>query len=92
MSLAPENLKTLVTVPTEVEATVIVNELESEGIRARSVGGFIADFREGIPAGFSVIVAESDLPQAKEVLEQLRRHRGDVDWSQVDVDKPDASA
>jgi hypothetical protein len=92
MSLAPEHLKTLTTVSTEFEASAINSALESEGIRTRSVGGYISGFREGIDAGVSILVAESDLPRAQKLLDELRRHGADVDWSQVDVDRPDDEA
>jgi hypothetical protein len=42
-----------------------------------------------VPGGVSVIVGEADLERAKKVLEELRRHGAEVDWSQVDVDEPE---
>jgi len=89
MDLDAEQLKTLTTVTNDFEASAIVSALEAEDIRARAVGGYIAGFRAEVPGGVSVIVAETDLERAKQVLDELRRHGADVDWSQVDVDKPD---
>ncbi len=81
-----QELAKLITVPDEFEASVIVSALEADGIRARADGGYVADFREGISAGVSVVVAQSDLVRATQVVDELRRHRGEVDWSHVDVD------
>jgi hypothetical protein len=90
MDLDDQDLKTVATVSHEFQASVIVGALEEAGIKARAVGGVISDLREGFPVGISVVVAESDLARAKEVVDELRLHRGEVDWSKVDVDNPDA--
>jgi len=85
----PEHLKTLTTVSTDVEASAIVTALDAEGIRAKAVGGYTAGFRAEAPGGVSIIVAEADLARAKQVLDDVRQHKGDVDWSQVDVEETD---
>jgi hypothetical protein len=92
MDLDAENLLTLTTVTNDFEASAIVSALEAEGIRARAVGGYTAGFRAEAPGGVSVIVAEPDLARAKQVLDELLKHGAEVDWSQVDVDKPDEGA
>jgi Putative prokaryotic signal transducing protein len=89
MNQDAEQLKTLTTVRTEFEASAIVSALEAESIRANAVGGYTAGFRTEAPGGVSVIVAEGDLERAKVILDELRRHGADVDWSQVDVDNPE---
>jgi hypothetical protein len=88
MSFAPEHLKKLVTVTTDWEAAAIVSALDAEQIRAQAVGGYTAGFRAETPGGVSVIVAEDDLPRAKQILAELKSHGAGVDWSQVDVDEP----
>jgi hypothetical protein len=90
MDLDDQDLKTVATVTHEFQASAIVDALEEAGIKARAVGGVISDFREGFPAGVAVVVAESDLARAKQVVDELQQHRGEVDWSKVDVDNPDA--
>ncbi|HXY34415.1 MAG TPA: DUF2007 domain-containing protein [Planctomycetaceae bacterium] len=90
MNLDDEKLLKLTTVTSEYEATAIVSALEAEGIRARCVGGFTAGFRAEAPGGASVVVLEDDLPRAKQILADLRAHGAGVDWSQVNVDDPDA--
>ena len=90
MNLDDENLSKLTTVPGEFEAGAIVSALEAEGIRAQTVGGFTAGFRAHAPGGVSVVVLEDDLPRAKQILADLRQHGAGIDWSQVDVDDPEA--
>ena len=89
MDLDNEELKTLTTVTTEFEASAIISALEAENIRAQAVGGYTAGFRAESPGGVSVIVAEDDLERSKAILAELRRHGAEIDWSQVDVDKPE---
>ncbi len=90
MNLDDEKLVKLTTVPGEYEATAIVSALEAEGIKARTVGGFIAGFRAEVPSGVAVVVLEDDLPRAKQILADLKAHGAGIDWSQVDVDDPEA--
>jgi Putative prokaryotic signal transducing protein len=90
MNLDDENLVKLTTVPGEFEATAIVSALEAEGIKARTVGGFTAGFRAEAPGGVSVVVLEDDLPRAKQIFADLKAHGAGIDWSQVDVDDPNA--
>ena len=85
----PEHLKSLTTVSTDVEASAIVSALDAEGIRAKAVGGYHGRFPRKAPGGVSIIVAEADLARAKQVLDDVRQHKGDVDWSQVDVEETD---
>ena len=87
-----ENLVTLTTVSVEYEALAIVSALEAEQIRATAVGGYTAGFRAETPGGVSVLVAEPDLERAQQILAQLRRDGAGVDWSQVDVDRPEDPA
>ena len=90
MNLDDENLSKLTTVPGEYEATAIVSALAAEGIKAQSVGGFTAGFRVELPSGVTVVDLEDDLPRAKEILAELRKHGAGIDWSQVDLGEPEA--
>jgi hypothetical protein len=90
MNLDDERLCKLTTVTSEYEATAIVSALEAEGIRAQTVGGITAGFRAEAPSGVSVVVLEDDLPRAKQILAELRAHGAGIDWSQVDVEDPEA--
>jgi hypothetical protein len=90
MNLDDENLSKLTTVMTEYEATAIVSALEAEGIRAKAVGTYTTGFKAEAPGGASVLVLETDLPRAQQILAELRKHGAGIDWSKVDVDAPDA--
>jgi hypothetical protein len=93
MNLDDEHLETLTSVQSEFEAKAIVAALEEEGIRATAVGGFTSGFKAEAPGYVSVIVNETDLERAKKVLDDLKSHRSDIDWSQVDTeDTPDGES
>jgi hypothetical protein len=92
MATDSDKLKTLTIVTNEWQAAAIVSALEAEGIRAHSVGGFTAGWKAEAPGGVSVLVVESDLARAKEILQELKTHGADVDWSQLDFEQPDDGA
>jgi len=79
---------TLRSVRFEPEAVFLVNALAEHGIDARTSGALTSAFRAEAPGDVKVIVRESDLPQARQALEQINRERGQVDWSTVDVGQP----
>ena len=84
-----KNLAKLVAFPTEVGAAPVVSALEEAGISAVATGGFTAEFIAEAPGEVQVLVAERDLPKAKEVLNVLREEMDHIDWSQVDVGEPE---
>jgi hypothetical protein len=79
----------LTSAPNEMEAGVIVGALEEEGIKATMSGVYTAGFRAEAPGWVQVLVTEKDLPRAQEILDGVRTHHDDVDWSQVDVGEPE---
>ena len=85
-----KHLVKLVTFPTEVGAAPVVSALEDAGISAIATGGFTAEFIAEAPGEVQVLVAQRDLPRAKEVLDVLREEMDHIDWSQVDVGEPEA--
>ena len=84
-----EHLAKLTSVPTEVEASVIVAALAERNIRATTTGEFTAGFRAEAPGWVQILVAEDDLQRAKEILQEVGEDTTDVDWSQVDVGEPE---
>lgn len=84
--LRPERL-TVVT--TEAEAAGIVTALAAQGIQATATGGFIAGFRAEAPSYVSVLVRQEDLAAAKQVLAEIKKDGGEIDWSQIDVGQPE---
>jgi hypothetical protein len=78
----------LTSAPSETEAAIVVAALEENGIRASS-----DEYTSGLRAGpwnwVDIMVAEQDLARAKEVLADVQRDNDHIDWSQVDVGRPD---
>jgi hypothetical protein len=87
--LKDENVVRLISVPTEMEAGIIVGALEEHEIRAAMAGVTTANFRAEAPGLIDILIAEHDLPGATQVLKTLQAEQGDVDWSQVDVGNPE---
>lgn len=79
----------LTSVPTEMEAGIIVGALDDRGIKSTMTGVYTSGFRAEAPGWVQILVAESDLPAAPEVLEEVHRGNEEIDWSQVDVGEPE---
>ncbi len=87
--LHPEHVVVVTTVPNEVDAGVIVAALEVEGIKATMSAGAVAGYRLGVMGDVQVLVAEKDAAQATEIIRKGEENKEDVDWSSVDVGKPE---
>lgn len=83
-----EHLARLTSVPSDMEASVIVAALSEEGIDATATGGYTAGFKAEAPGVVDVMVAEMDLPVAKNTLAKLMEENAEIDWSKVDVGQP----
>ena len=83
-----ERTAVLTSAPSETEASIILEALEVNGIRAES-----DEYTSGLRAGpwnwVTILVAEEDLERAKEVLERVKEENAHIDWSQVDVGQPE---
>ena len=86
-----ENITPLTSVPSELEASLIVAALEDEGLDASMTGIYTAGFRAEAPGQVQVHVADSDLARAKSVLSEIEHDRDSIDWSQVDVGEAEDS-
>jgi hypothetical protein len=88
MSDRPEHTAILTSTPTESEAAIVLAALEENGIRASS-----EEYSSGLRAGawnwVDILVAEDDLEKAKQVLAEVQRENDHIDWSQIDVGKPE---
>ncbi|MEM9347382.1 MAG: DUF2007 domain-containing protein [Planctomycetota bacterium] len=89
MQEADDNIVTLAFFATEVEATMIADELKREGIQAEPAGLLTAGFRAEAPGRVKVLVHERDLEQAKALLDEYLHSRNEIDWSQVDLGDPE---
>jgi hypothetical protein len=79
----------LVSVASDIEASIIANALREMGIEATTAGGFISGFKAEAPGEVVVYVPRKQLEKAERALDELREQRDEFDWSQVDVDVPE---
>lgn len=63
--------ETLVSVPSDLEAAMIVSALAAHDVDATTSGGFTAGFRAEAPGEVSVLVRRTDLERARCVLSEL---------------------
>ncbi len=86
----PNGPVTLARFTSEIDAVAILAALAEIGIQGTTTGSFTAGFLTEAPGDVSVIVRQSDLPRALEVLAELQSTKNDVDWSAIDVGEPEA--
>ena len=91
MQESDDAVVTLAFFPSEIEATMIADELKREGIQAEPAGLLTAGFRAEAPGKVKVLVHQSDLPRAKQLLDEYIQSRDQIDWSQVDLGEPEES-
>ena len=84
-----DNIVLLTSTPTEMQAGIIVAALEENGIKAMMTGQTVAGFRAEAPGWVQVLVTETELANARRVLEEMGHAGNDIDWSQVDVGEPE---
>ncbi|MCG8451086.1 MAG: DUF2007 domain-containing protein [Pirellulales bacterium] len=65
-------IATLLRVPTDMEAAMIVSNLAAEDIDATTTGDFTAGFRAEAPGQVSILVRKGDLERARKILEELK--------------------
>jgi len=68
----------LITVPSEVEAVLIVNALRDYDITGRAVGGYTSGFKIGAPSEVAILVEAAQLEKAQRALAEIeeKRERG----------------
>ena len=65
------SVESLISVPDDVQASLIVDLLEDHGIKATAVGGYTAGFKAEAPGLVDVLVMNDDLEQARVVLRRF---------------------
>jgi len=70
MSDKDEPLELLTTKPNEMEAALVVNALDAEGIKAIATGEHTSMFKAESPGMVAVHVRASDLARARSVMKQ----------------------
>ncbi len=83
-----ERTAVLTSAPSETEAAIIIEALQSNGIRAES-DEYTSGLRAGAWNWVNIMVDEKDLVRAQEVLAQVQQENAHIDWSQIDVGKPE---
>ena len=63
----------LTSYPDSFTASLVVNALESAGISAQAVGGFVSGFQAEAPGVVEIVVKESDLERAKSILAEFQQ-------------------
>jgi hypothetical protein len=89
MAHPPEHVVVVATAANELEGGVMVAALEEAGIKATMSGTATVDFRLGIPVDVEILVAREDEARAREVIRLGEENEEGVDWSQIDVGKPE---
>ena len=89
MTAEASSLEVLTQVPNEIEATLIANELESEGIMSVLTGVNTASFQAEAPGMVSVMVRHADLERARQIMMMVQNRAADTDWEHVDVGEPE---
>lgn len=89
MAQDEDQISRLTSVRTEMEAGVLVAELEECGIRSAISGVHTANFRAEAPGWVDVLVADKDRDRALSFLDDVKREQSNIDWDAVDVGEPD---
>lgn len=84
-----DKVVTLAFLFTEVEAKLLSNALNEEGIHSEVAGLLTASFRAEAPGRVKVLVREQDLEKAKELLDDYTKSKDAIDWSKVDISGDD---
>lgn len=87
MSRDPQSPVEVAKVPTDIEAASIVTLLEEQGIKATATGSYTSGFRAEAPGWVAVVVRQEDKARAEAILKDV--DQDPVDWSQVDVGRPE---
>lgn len=85
-----DKVVTLAFLNDEVEAKLLSDALNLEGIQSEVAGELAGSFRAEAPGRVKVLVHASELAQAKELMDDYFKSRKNIDWSQVDVGEGEA--
>ena len=83
-----DDLVQLTTTVTSVEAAAIISALDRAGIKA-VMGNLNSAAMIPEAMEVEVLVAQHDMPRATTLLRLLEEHGEEIDWSQVDVGRPE---
>lgn len=89
MPADPNEMQVIASVPSEIEAREIVAALNDVGIVAVISGEHTSGFKAMAPGDVKVHVKHADASRAEWALQEIRDRSDAVDWSNVDVGRPD---
>jgi membrane protease YdiL (CAAX protease family) len=84
----PNTLEVLVRVPTEAEASLIVQSLADQGISAKAIGGYTSGFKADAPGDVSVVVKCCELAHAAHILAAVRQSPSAAQAADNEADQP----
>mgnify|MGYP002623444273 CR=1 FL=1 len=89
MTTDPLEPEILTTVRSEVEAAMIIADLEERGIEASMGGGDPAGIPVEGTTHVDIVVRQDHLEAARKAYAEIQEEKSHIDWSQVDVGKPE---
>lgn len=69
----------------EIQAAMLIGELEAAGIKAVACGVLTSGMRVEVPAGVHIMVSENDYAEALELFKIISENVASLDWDNVDV-------
>jgi hypothetical protein len=76
---------TLCLLDSEIQAAILVAELQADGIPATHSGGLTGGFRAEAPGRVKVLVPADRKQEAEAIFHRWADGSEDIDWDQVDV-------
>ena len=89
MSEADAKTVVVAHVANEWNATLLADVLRDQGVDAEVSGALTSEFRAEAPGLVRVIVPDTQVERAREVLAEHRAAVSEIDWSQVDLGEPE---
>lgn len=80
-----DRVVTLAFLFSEVEAKLLSDALNQEGIHSEVAGFLTGSFRAEAPGRVKVLVHAKDLERARELLDDYTKSKEAIDWSKVDI-------
>ena len=85
----PDDPTVITSVETEIEASLLIEALSEEGIKAASAGQLTSGFRAEAPGKVNVLVHIKDYDRAKAAVEAFNKEHFEIDWNAVDFEHVD---
>ena len=83
------HLEVLASFPNEIDASLIANALDAEGVTAVMTGVNTASFRAEAPGLVNIMIRREDLDRSRQILVEFQNSKSETDWDNVDVGEPE---